>query len=174
MFPSRGNIVFGTLKKIFHGVSDICFGLSFAALAFITLLVSADVFLRLFFDKTIAWTTEISEALILYITFLGTERVLREDQHVKVDLLTNRISAKPKIVLKIISSIIGLIVSLVFVIFGAMTTWSYYKRGIYNPSATELPLAPVIAVIPFGGVFLSFEFIRKIIINIQKLSQKGI
>jgi len=161
------------LQKIFHGVSDVCFALSFAALAFITLLVNTDVFSRLLFHKSITWTTEISEALILYMTFLGAEKVLREDKHVKVDLLTNRVSDKAKRILSVISSCIGLMVSLFFVVFGIITTWSYYKRGIYNPSATELPLAPVIAVIPFGGIFLSYEFLRKIVINLKTLSQKG-
>ncbi len=145
----------------------MCFGLSFATLAFITLLVNADVFSRLLFHKSITWTTEISEALILYMTFLGAEKVLREDKHVKVDLLTNRVNDRTKRVLSIISAAIGLIVSLFFVIFGTAVTWSYYKRGIYNPSATELPLAPVIAVIPFGGLLLSYEFLRKIVVNLK-------
>jgi len=87
------------IQKIFDGVSDVCFGLSFATLAFITLLVCTDVFLRLFFDKSIPWTTEISEALILYMTFLGTEKVLRENNHVKVDILTSRVSEKVKRIL---------------------------------------------------------------------------
>jgi TRAP-type C4-dicarboxylate transport system permease small subunit len=162
------------IQKIFHGVSDVCFGLSFAALAFITLLVNTDVFSRLLFHKSITWTTEISEALLLYMTFLGAEKVLRENKHVKVDLLTNRVSDKTGRILSIISACIGLIVSLFFVVFGTMTAWSYYKRGIYNPSATELPLAPVIAIIPFGGILLSYEFLRKIVINLKTSPQKGL
>ncbi len=154
-------------QKIFQRVSDVCFGLSFATLAFITLLVSADVFLRLFFDKSITWTTEISEALILYMTFLGTEKVLREEKHVKVDILTSRVSETTQRILRVISACIGLLVSLFFLIFGTITAWSFYKRGIYNPSATELPLAPIIAVIPFGGLLLSHEFIRKIVVNLN-------
>ncbi len=161
------------IQKIFDGISDICFGLSFATLAFITLLVCADVFLRLFFDKSITWTTEISEALILYMTFLGTEKVLREDNHVRVDILTSRVSEKTRRILNIISAIIGLVVSLFFLIFGSITAWSFYKRGIYNPSATELPLAPLITVIPFGGVLLTHEFLRKIVINLKLPTQKG-
>ncbi len=161
------------IKKIFHGVSDVCFGLSFAVLAFITLLVDADVFSRLLFHKSITWTTEISEALILYMTFLGAEKVLREDNHVKVDLLTSRVSDRTKTLLGVISSFLGLIVSLFFIIFGSITTWSYYTRGIYNPSATELPLAPVIAVIPFGGLLLAYEFLRKMVVNLKQLARKG-
>jgi TRAP-type C4-dicarboxylate transport system permease small subunit len=161
------------IQKIFDGVSDVCFGLSFATLAFITLLVCTDVFLRLFFDKSIPWTTEISEALILYMTFLGTEKVLRENNHVKVDILTSRVSEKVKRIFNIMSACIGLAVSLFFLIFGSMAAWSFYKRGIYNPSATELPLAPVIAVIPFGGLLLAHEFIRKIIVNLKLPARKG-
>ncbi len=165
--------MFQWFQKIIDGISDICFGLSFATLAFITLLVCADVFLRLFFDKSITWTTEISEALILYMTFLGTEKVLREDNHVKVDILTSRLSEKTRRILNIVSACMGLVVSLFFLIFGTITAWSFYRRGIYNPSATELPLAPVIAVIPFGGLLLSNEFLRKIITNMKTPPQKS-
>jgi len=117
------------IQKIFDGVSDVCFGLSFATLAFITLLVCTDVFLRLFFDKSIPWTTEISEALILYMTFLGTEKVLRENNHVKVDILTSRVSEKVKRIFNIMSACIGLAVTLFFLIFGSMTAWSFYNAG---------------------------------------------
>ena len=111
--------------------------------------MNVDVLLRYFFRAPILWATEISEAAILYITFLGTERVLRGDSHVKVDILISRIGGRKRKALDLASSCIGLVVSATLTIFGV----SYYKRGIYNPSATELLLAPVIAVIPFGSFF---------------------
>ncbi|RLA82695.1 MAG: hypothetical protein DRG31_07040 [Deltaproteobacteria bacterium] len=57
-------------------------------------------------------------------------------------------SERKRMALEIASSVIGLMVSIILTIFGALVTWDYYVRSIYNPSATELPLVPVIAVIP--------------------------
>jgi len=154
-------------------ISNVSFGGAFAILCFVTILVNVDVLLRYFFGAPILWATEISEAAILYITFLGTERVLRGDSHVKVDVLISRISGRKRKALDLASSCIGLVVSATLTIFGVLVTWSYYKRGIYNPSATELPLAPVIAVIPFGSFLLSVEFCTRIVNSLKGLMDKG-
>lgn len=162
----------GGIIRIIRGISDVSFGGAFAILCFVTILVNVDVLLRYFFNAPIIWATEISEAAILYVTFLGTERVLRSDSHVKVDILISRISERKRMALEIASSAIGLMVSIILTIFGALVTWDYYVRSIYNPSATELPLAPVIAVIPFGSFLLSVEFCSKIIKAIKGLMRK--
>ncbi|MBW2022529.1 MAG: TRAP transporter small permease [Deltaproteobacteria bacterium] len=159
------------VQRVVQRISDISFGASFLILAFVTVLVNVDVLLRHFFSIPITWSTEVSEAALLYMTFLGTERVLRDNKHVTVDIVLVRLNTGAKRPLFIISSFIGLLVSLTMLVFGAATAWNYYKRGIYNPSATELPLAPILAVIPYGGFFLSWEFMRKIIETMRDIKR---
>lgn len=103
-------------------ISNISFGVAFGLLCLVTILVNIDVVFRYFFGAPILWATEISEAAILYITFLGTERVLRGDSHVKVDILLSRIGGRNRKVLDFVSSCMGLAVSATLRIFGVLVT----------------------------------------------------
>ena len=130
-------------------------------LMFLMLSVCADVILRYFFNRPQAWIVEISEYLLLYITFLGAAWVLKNEGHVIVDILIARASPTTRATFGIISSVIGTFVCLVVFWFGAVETLDIFKRGVANPSVLEFPKGPLVAVIPFGSFFFMIQFIRR-------------
>lgn len=152
------------MKHILTILDKTMEGMTFLAgllLVFIMLAVCFDVILRTFFNIPQMWVTEVTECLLLYITFLASAWLLREGGHVKVDILLNRLKPRSLALLGIISALIGLVVSLVLLIFGASVTWDYYQRGIYTPSAMEFPVFIILFIIPLGSLLLFFEFLRK-------------
>jgi TRAP-type C4-dicarboxylate transport system permease small subunit len=130
-------------------------------LMFLMLSVCADVILRYFFNRPQAWVVEISEYLLLYITFLGAAWVLKNEGHVIVDILIARVSPTTRLIFGIISSVIGTFVCLVVFWFGAVETLDIFKRGVANPSVLEFPKAPLVAIIPFGSFFFMIQFLRR-------------
>jgi hypothetical protein len=40
-------------------------------------------------------------------------------------------------------------------------TWNYFRRGIYTPTAMEIPVAAIILIIPIGSFILLIEFVRR-------------
>ena len=130
-------------------------------LIFIMLSVCMEVILRSFFNRPQIWVTEVTECLLLYITFLGTAWLLREEGHVRVDVILNRLKPKTTAFLGIISSIIGVLVSITLTIYGFNVTWDYFQRGIYTPTALEIPVYLILLIIPIGSLMLFIQFIRR-------------
>ncbi|MBW2015980.1 MAG: TRAP transporter small permease [Deltaproteobacteria bacterium] len=152
------------MKRFLFILDKAIDGMSFLAgvsLIFIMFAVCGDVLLRTFFKMPQIWVTEVIECMLLYITFLAAAWLLREEGHVQVDILITRLKPRTVAMLGIASSIIGIFVSLVLTIFGTSVTWDYYQRGVYTPSAMEIPVYLILLIIPIGSLFLLFQFIRR-------------
>jgi C4-dicarboxylate transporter DctQ subunit len=132
-----------------------------AILVFIMLFVCLEVIFRDLFNFPIVGVTQITECLLLYITFLGSAWLLREEGHVKVDILIDRLSPKVVAFFGIIGSVIGIIVSVILTVFGFSLTWYFYRKGLYTPTILELPLSWIIVIIPIGSLMLIVQFIRR-------------
>ena len=149
------------LSHVFDSTITIMARLGDVILMFLMLSVCADVILRYFFNRPQAWVAEISEYLLLYITFLGAAWVLKNEGHVVVDVLIAQVSPKTRAVFGVISSVIGAFVFLVVFWFGTLETLDLFKRGVHNPSVLEFPKAPLVAIIPFGSFFFMIQFLRR-------------
>ncbi len=148
-------------EKTVDMIIRVMAGLSNVIIVYLMLSVCTDVIMRYFFNRPQAWIAEISEYLLLYVTFLGAAWVLRNEGHVMVDILLTRVSPKTNAVLGIFSSIIGVFVCLIISWFGTIETLYHFKRGVLNPSILEFPKAPLLAIIPFGSFFFMLQFIRR-------------
>jgi C4-dicarboxylate transporter DctQ subunit len=146
---------------IFDRIINVMTFLAGMLLVFIMLSVCMEVILRSFINRPQIWVTEVTECLLLYITFLGTAWLLREEGHVKVDVILDRLKPKAVALMGIISSLIGLFVSLILTIYGLGVTWSYFQRGIYTPTAMEIPVFAILAIIPIGSLMLFIQFLRR-------------
>jgi C4-dicarboxylate transporter, DctQ subunit len=159
------------MKKFLEVLDKAQDGMAFLAglsLIFIMLAVCADVLLRTFLKMPQVWVTEVIESLLLYITFLGSAWLLRKEGHVQVDIIISRLNPKAIAFLNIISSIIGVFISLMLTIFGSIVALNYYHRGIYTPTAMEIPVYIILVIIPIGSIFLLAQFIRQTVMNIVK------
>jgi C4-dicarboxylate transporter DctQ subunit len=147
--------------RVFDRILEAMIFLSGLILIFVMLSVCLEVILRYFFNRPQIWVTEITECLLLYITFMGSAWLLREEGHVKVDILLNMLKPRTLIILGIISSVIGVFVSVVLTGYGFRLTWDYLQRGIYTPTAMEIPVSAIIVIIPVGSLLLLVQFLRR-------------
>ena len=145
---------------IFDRTLDVSVILASALLAFTLLSICAEVVLRYFFGSPLSWVVEISEMNLLYITFLAAAWVLRRKGHVKIDLLLNRLKPRTQALLGIIISIIGAIVFMFLIWYGAQVTWDNFLRGTYRSTVLEIPNAAVLFIIPLGSFLLFIQFLR--------------
>lgn len=147
------------LLGVFDGAVNGGFFIATALIIFIMLAITFDVITRYTGHPQI-WTVEVTEYTLLYICFLGTAWVLKQGGHVKVDLLTNRLNSRTQALLGIIGSVIGIVTSLVLVIYGSVVTWDYFLAGQFQNTHLMPPSAPLYAVIPIGSLLLLIQFIR--------------
>jgi TRAP-type C4-dicarboxylate transport system permease small subunit len=127
---------------------------------FITLAICAEVLLRYGFNNPIAWVVQVSEYALLWITFLGASWVLRNDGHVRVDIMLQFLSRPALRICGLMSSASGLLTSLVLIVFGTNVTWTAMARGSFRPTGIDIPTWIVVVVIPVGGLLLFFRFLN--------------
>jgi TRAP-type C4-dicarboxylate transport system permease small subunit len=125
------------------------------------LSVSADVISRDFLNLPIIWVFDITEYILLYVTFLGTAWVLKNEGHVTIDLLLTRLKPRTQALFGIASSVIGMAISMVVAWYGAQVTWDHLLRGVRDTAMLELPKAPILAIIPIGSFLLVIQFLRR-------------
>ena len=130
-------------------------------LAFTMLIVVYDVIMRYVLNRPSAWVSEIVAYALLYLTFLGTAWVLKEEGHIKMDLVLNRLNPGTQVWLNIITSVIGAIICLVVTWYGIKVTWDHFQEGLYYAGALELPKFITLAIIPIGTFLLFIQFLRR-------------
>jgi len=128
---------------------------------FTMLSVGAEVVMRYFLHRPMIWVMEVTEIILLFITFLGTAWLLRREGHVKVDIVLGHLNPRAQALLGIISSIIGIIVCIVLVWYGIQVSYDYTQGGLYEPTLLELPKGPLLAIIPVGSFLLLIQFVRR-------------
>lgn len=145
------------LHKIFDRMLDVLLWISACCLIGVVISVIIEVFLRYFFNRPQEWVVEFSEYALLYITFLSCAYILKKEGHITVDIVTSRFSLKKKSFLSILQYGVSAVISLVLLWIGAKTTFDHYRRGIYNPTVLQIPMAYILMVIPIGGFFLFIQ-----------------
>lgn len=136
------------------------------ALGLTSIFVFLNVILRYAFGSGLTWAVELSSILFLVIIILGSILAMIDDDHIKVDVLTNAVSPKIKKVLLVISSLLVLIV-LTIVGIGS------YTLMIENTLLTTPVLGISQAYIYGLGLFLSIALAVVVINNLIKaLTQK--
>jgi len=139
-------------------------GLVYAAsvlLAFIMLSVCWDVVARAVAGRPLPWVLEVTEYSLLYITFLCTGWVLKNEGHVNTDLLLIALSKKRRAFMNFATSIMGAAVCAVTGWYGLMVSLDKLRQGSYQPTAMEAPDFILFIIIPFGFFVLFIQFMRR-------------
>jgi len=153
--------IFEGIEKGVVGLNKVLVFIASVMMAGLMIVVCIDLALRYFFNSPLLWGTEVTEILLLYITFLGMAWVFREDGHVVIDVFTSKAVGRKKKILNGSSYFLVGIVSTVLIYYGFYTTYDHYVRGVYNPSIIETPISLIIIVIPVGSIPLFLEVLVK-------------
>ena len=165
------------MKKRFSSRIVACFDFLLDILAYvsggiilITMVgVCLNVIMRYFFNRPIVGADEVTGYLLLYVTFLGTAWLLKDEGHVAVDFIVLKLRPRKQIFLNVVTSMIGMIISAALVWYGSKVTWQSYITHAYMGTILEIPKAPILVVIPAGSCLLLIQFIRRAFANIRKL-----
>jgi len=136
---------------------------------FVTIGTCVDVLLRYSFNRPISWMLELTEYAMLYIPFLGAAFVLKEDGHIRIDLVITFLSEQSRGWLNVVTSFVGGVVMLTYTWFGAQVTLDYFKRGVPSLESLKTPMFLILMIIPIGGLLFSIQFFRQMKGYYQKL-----
>lgn len=123
--------------------------------------ISYGVIARKFFASPVPWVIEISSYALLYITFLGTPWILRNNGHVRVDLLYSVLGRRNRNILSLAASVLGAVTSFILLAYGLAVTIDNWERNIIVMNTLAAPKFALLGVIPLGSFFLLVEFLRR-------------
>jgi len=146
---------------IFDKIVTALMVLAAALIIFDTLAVSVDVLLRYSLGITYTGLFEITEYSLLWITFLSTAWLLKNDGHIRVDLLLGRLDPRHKVITNITTTIICIILLGVITWYGVKLTLRDYQTGLTIASVLEPPKWPIEIIIPIGCFLLFIDLFRK-------------
>ena len=160
-----------TIGTTFDKILVVLFWIAGALLIFSTVGTCIDVILRYCFNRPIHWMLEITEYIMLYIPFLGAALVLKEDGHIRVDILINHFSERSRAWLDVITAFVGGMVMLTYTWFGGQVTWDHFKRGVPALESLRTPMFLILMIIPIGGFFFAIQFFRQTYSYYEKLKK---
>ncbi len=134
--------------------------------------VFLDVCLRFLFNKPTGWVVEYAEYSLLFITFLAAPWVLKENRHVFLDMLLERLSRKNRYLVNSITSLAAGIVFLVFTWYACSSTYHYFEINYRMATSLRTLKWPIMCVIPAGSLLVSLQFFRHSVHHIRSFISK--
>jgi TRAP-type mannitol/chloroaromatic compound transport system permease small subunit len=148
-------------------ISRAMAAVSSLALLLMTLFVGFEVASRYLFNKPTIWAWDINVQLMMLLVMLGLAETYRRDEHVRVDVLTARLSPRGRAVLDIVFAPLFFFVTVVIV----WTGWDYFhqswERGQTAPTIFAPPLWPIKFTLPLGGALLLLQGALKLVRDIR-------
>jgi C4-dicarboxylate transporter, DctQ subunit len=146
-------------KSVFDRIVDVFAAMGCLLIAGTMFLVCLDVIWNLVCGRSLTWSTEIVEYSMLWMTFLGSAWVLRNNAHIRMDMVTDRISPHSRHLLAAITSYLGAVICLLLTYFGARVTLHAFQTGYRLMTYLEIPSAYINLIIPLGFLMICLEFI---------------
>ena len=147
-------------------ISDSCERLfnAFATLAALILLamvvvVTADILLRNTLGTGFAWSNEVTEYALYLTTLLTAPWLLRRGQHVRLDIILTLVPARVAWLMEAAGDVLGFLVSLVLVRYGAAMTLDSAQLGAITIKNLVFPEWWLLAPLPITFALLAIEFV---------------
>lgn len=137
----------------------------------VTCIVVLEVVLRYLFNAPTVWVGEVSIYLCMGIGFFSLAFGLKNDSHFSITLLTDRLTAKNRLRLKLVTDLVGALYSTTFIYKGIELAWFAYEIGDVSSGMMETPLWIPWSFVPMGGLLLTLQFINKLARDFTALRQ---
>lgn len=138
-----------------------------ALLLAMMLIIVADVALRNLpvpgLPRGLPWSNEISELMLYLITMCVAPWLLRQGQHIRVDIVLQAIPRRLAWSLEWVGDAIGFACCLVIAWFGAQAAWSSYISGAVNIKTLVTPEWWALAPLPVVFILLAVEMVFRMV-----------
>jgi len=128
-------------------------------LLLMTIMIGADVVSRNLGGGGVSVSNELSEDILYLMTLLVAPWLLRQGQHIRVDIILRALPIRVAWLLEWLGDIVGFVCCLYFLWYGYLITAASYSAGSINIKTLVTPEWWTLAPLPFGFALLAIEFI---------------
>jgi len=109
--------------------------------------------------RGLSWSNEVSEGMLYLITLCVAPWLLRQGQHIRVDIVLRAIPPRLAWGLEWLGDAIGLATCVVLAGYASQAAWSSYKAGAVNIKTLVTPEWWWLAPLPLVFVLLAIEMV---------------
>jgi TRAP-type C4-dicarboxylate transport system permease small subunit len=146
------------LSRWYERLLDALFFVACILLLVMTVMIGADVVTRNA-GGGIAASNELAEDMLYLMTLLAAPWLLRQGQHIRVDVVLRVLPARVAWLLEWAGDMVGLFCCLYFVWYGWLITKASYTAGSINIKTLVTPEWWTLAPLPIGFALLGIEFV---------------
>ena len=161
----RGNPILGGIVKL----SRFAEILTEIGLVVLMLMVFKEVICRYIFGNPSVYTVEVSEYILIFMTFMASAWVLHTDRHVSMTMVTCKLPKKLALILDIIASLLTMGLCAVIIWTGSETVIMAFKGNYRSASLISFPLWVSYSFICVGFGLLFLQYIVRIADTIARL-----
>lgn len=133
-----------------------------ALLCALVALILVDVAARYLRWFSLAWGLEASEYMLYAITFLGAPWLLREQGHIAIELVVERLPARAQAAARRTADALGALVCALLVYFACRVLWRSYASGTMVHKSFVFPEWLVFAGMPAVFLILLALYVRRL------------
>ncbi|MGB4708320.1 MAG: TRAP transporter small permease [Fuerstiella sp.] len=126
--------------------------------------MGAQVFARYFFGAPFSWSEEVARLALIWMTFIGAAFVMAEGRHITVDVVSERLSLRGRLLLECLSHVIVAATCLLLLIGGLRFVWYVGKVG--SPSL-GIPMSYWYGAVGFGLLLMAVHSILNLILALS-------
>jgi len=147
------------LERLFERVLRALACAAAGIVVYTVLTVDYEVVMRYFFQRPTTWVIDFTEYALLYVVFLASAWVLREEGHVNINILLVLLSPRVRRLLNAVTSVIASAACCLLFWFSLWVTWDAFVRGEVLWKSTIVPKWPVYVIMPIGSLLLTVQFL---------------
>ena len=140
--------------RLLAGIRFIESGLLVLLLSSMILLAAYQVIARNFFDTGILWGDALVRVLVLWVTFIGATIAARDDEHIRIDLLTRFIGEISNRWLVRFRSAFTAVIAAIFAWYSLQFVILDYQDGII--AFARVPAWICELVMPLGAALIKY------------------
>ena len=148
-----------TLSRRYGRVLDAMLGLACLLLLIMTLMIGADVLLRNMGLGGVPPSNELSEDILYLITLLAAPGLLRQGQHIRIDIVLRALPFRVGWLLEWIGDLLGIMCCLFFVWYGARVAADSLANGSLSIKTLVMPEWWLMVPMPIAFTLLAIEFV---------------
>ena len=148
--------------------------LAIVIMAIIVLALTASAVTRFISGTGYDWLIELPPALVPWLVFPLLGPLLRTGDHIQVDLVPALLSHRNKQILRLATSVVALIASIVFLIAGTEAVALFKGLGQMMELEVEIPIWTMYLAFPVGFAMLASFSLEAIIETLAELTGRGV
>lgn len=125
------------------------------------------IFMRYVMEHSLSWATEFYTMFLVWAIFIGFSTALRDDKHISIDILFDRVNPTFQKIFELIVLFVGTAFSMFFVWAGVEVVLSSYNQGSTSIDA-GFPIWINYLILPISGLLLFIRLLEQTILFFRK------